>query len=535
MKTFLRASIPLLVAAAHAGPAVAAGNFNYLTQPGDSLWSVAAQFLRQPTDWPVLQRENSVNDPLRLPVGQILRIPLRLLRLDSMPARVAAVRGDAKASGQAIAVGAKLGAGQEIVTGSDGFVAVDMADGSRLLVQPGSRLKLDNLQGSPGAGLYRTRLELLNGRVDNEVSKQKDTEAGYRLHTPAAVIAVRGTGFRVAAADKMAQAEVTEGEIGVKGVQRMKVKGRPVAVRAGEGLVVAAEQPVSAAVPLLPAPDFSGLAERWERVALRVPFPAVPGAVSYRAQLAGDAAFRQMLAEGVFKNPEAKFAEVQDGKVWLRVRAIAANGLEGKDAVLALTVKARPEPPFGTSPPVGVPIRGEDVKFGWTRAEGAASYRMQVGACGEFNTPVKEVAGLVEPAWQASLPPGRYAWRVSSVKADGDAGPYGDAVPFEMRPAPANPEPPKVGGNDLEFSWAGETGQKFRLQLARDAAFSQGVVERELAEPRLILPRPEAGVWYMRVRATDPDGFVGPWTATQSFEVPARPWWLLLLLLPALL
>jgi hypothetical protein len=41
----------------------------------------------------------------------------------------------------------------------------------------------------------------------------------------------------------------------------------------------------------------------------------------------------------------------------------------------------------------------------------------------------------------------------------------------------------------------------------------------------------------MRVRATDPDGFVGPFTSPQKFEVPMPPppWWLLLLLLPAVL
>jgi hypothetical protein len=40
----------------------------------------------------------------------------------------------------------------------------------------------------------------------------------------------------------------------------------------------------------------------------------------------------------------------------------------------------------------------------------------------------------------------------------------------------------------------------------------------------------------MRVRATDPDGFVGPYTAVQRFEVPAPPpWFLLLFLIPLLL
>jgi hypothetical protein len=41
----------------------------------------------------------------------------------------------------------------------------------------------------------------------------------------------------------------------------------------------------------------------------------------------------------------------------------------------------------------------------------------------------------------------------------------------------------------------------------------------------------------MRVRATDDDGFVGPFTRPQRIEIPPRPWpwWPLLLLLPALI
>jgi hypothetical protein len=42
----------------------------------------------------------------------------------------------------------------------------------------------------------------------------------------------------------------------------------------------------------------------------------------------------------------------------------------------------------------------------------------------------------------------------------------------------------------------------------------------------------------MRVRATDPDGYVGPFTTAQRIEVPeapVRPWWLLFLLLLPLL
>ena len=48
------------------------------------------------------------------------------------------------------------------------------------------------------------------------------------------------------------------------------------------------------------------------------------------------------------------------------------------------------------------------------------------------------------------------------------------------------------------------------------------------SEARLALPKPTAGEYYVRVRATDPDGFVGQWSSPQRFVVEEpRPWWLI--------
>jgi hypothetical protein len=532
MKTCFRASLLAILVAA-ALPALAGEDFIYATREGDNLWDISTRLLRNPADWQILQKKNAVAEPRHLPVGFMLRIPKNLLRFDAAPARVAVVRGDARRTSGQLQEGATLSSGEEVVTGKDSYVALDLADGSRLVLQPESKLRLDALQGAKGAGIYRTRLDLRSGRVENQVAKQQDTESGYRLRTPAAVIAVRGTGFRVAAeSDKQARAEVTEGVVKVRGGKGK----RAVAVSAGEGLVVTSDAPIVPAVPLLLAPDLSGLPPILDRVLVRLSFPALAGAVGYRAQLAEDEAFRRIVADGVFQGPVAKFSGVADGKLWLRVRGVAENGLEGLDAVRAVTLKARPEPPFASLPKPAGKVRGEAVNFQWTNAEGAASYDLQVASCGDFSQPVQEAKAIAGTSWQSGkLPPGNYAWRVASVRADGDHGPYGDGIPFELRPMPANPEAPKLDGNQMDFAWPAEPGQRFELELARDSKFADAPTQLKLDEPRVSLPRPDAGIWFMRVRATDPDGFVGPWTATQSFEGPARPWWLLLGLLPLVL
>jgi hypothetical protein len=37
------------------------------------------------------------------------------------------------------------------------------------------------------------------------------------------------------------------------------------------------------------------------------------------------------------------------------------------------------------------------------------------------------------------------------------------------------------------------------------------------------VPLPSHGTYYMRYRAIDPDGFVGPYIAAQRFQVPELP------------
>ena len=74
------------------------------------------------------------------------------------------------------------------------------------------------------------------------------------------------------------------------------------------------------------------------------------------------------------------------------------------------------------------------------------------------------------------------------------------------------------------------------MQLAKDPEFAELLLERATVDPSVAVPRPEAGEYFMRVQAIEPDAYAGPFGAPQRFVVPGSSgWWMLLLLLPIVL
>ena len=76
------------------------------------------------------------------------------------------------------------------------------------------------------------------------------------------------------------------------------------------------------------------------------------------------------------------------------------------------------------------------------------------------------------------------------------------------------------------FAWGGEPGQRFDYQFAEDEAFATIAAAGQVDAPELKLPRPAPGAYFLRIRAIDPDGFVGAYSASQQVIVPAElpPW-----------
>lgn len=486
----------------------------HVAESGDTLIGLGRRLLAEPRRWRDVARLNRLANPDRIPVGLPLRIPLAWMRTEPRPAELLGRIGSVQAPAQ-------LDEGSELVTGDDGHAVVRLVDGTVLRLRPGSRLGLTESRVVPGTPVTRAGARLGAGRVEVEAAPARRGEPGFRIETPQGVLGVRGTQFRVASETDRARTrgEVTEGAVAVDAAGAGRGTGQR--VEAGFGTVVGNDGRVAPPVPLLPPPDLTALPPLQERVLVRIGVPALPGAQAWRVQVARDAAFDAVLADLRTEGAELRIAGLPDGDYRLRLRGIDALGLEGRDAEAGFRLKARPEPPLPSQPAPQERRFGGRVEFRWAANADAGSYRLQLAADAGFAAPLRDLADLRDAqAVLEGLPPGRYHWRLRSVRPDGDLGPWGDPGTFELRPEPPAPPRPAVDDQGVRFAWQGLPGQTFDVQVARDEAFTALLVDRRWAETAVSIPRPPSGRYWVRVRAIDPDGFVGPFGGAQYFDVP---------------
>ena len=495
-------------------------HLNYLVQPGDTLIGLGRRQLVDPRQWPLLARDNALPNSNHIRPGQVLRLPLGLLRSEPVLATVLSVSGQVRqgASGAAVAVGAEVAEGGQLQTGEDGNATVRLVDGTVLRLRAGSQLGLRESRRYPGLGQVRSSVQLERGRVEVQSPKSNGGQPGFEVRTPQGVMGVRGTDFRVAAdaARQRTLAEVLEGAINAEGARSAQRVG------AGQGSVVDAAGSVLPPVALLPGPDLALLPALQQRPLLRFDYPSLPGAVAYRAQLSRDDSFESVLADFTLAAPPLRWPGLPDGRYVLRLRAQDALGLEGRHADHRFTLKARPEPPLLLQPAPGARLVG-GVDFRWAANPEATLYWLQVARDPTFTDLVVDRRDLAEPSASAEgLAPGLYHWRVTSLRNPQDAGPPGDASSFELRPTPPLAPPPssQVDDQGVRLDWTGQPGQQFDLQIARDAGFTQTELSRRLAEPGLSFEPPRSGRFHIRLRTIEADGYVGPYGSGQFFDVP---------------
>lgn len=511
------------------GHGARAEEWHYTVRPGDTIWNVTAEHLARMDYWPKLQALNRVADPERLPPGMKLRIPIIWLKRLPATAQIVASRGQAQvvvaATDRTVPAspGMSLESGDVVLTGPDGNVTLEFPDGSRSLLQANSQLSLKGVQSYGETRVVDTLLHLLRGRTENRVTPRPASGPRYEISTPVATSAVRGTRYRLAmdADAATARTEVLEGAVAFESRRRLRT------VAKGFGALAETGQPPAPPVPLLAPPDVARLPPVVTRVPIQSEFPALKGAVAYRAQIAPDDRFDTLLFDGVASSPAVRGPDLPDGDYVLRVRGIGAEGLEGRDAYHRFRLHARPEPPFLIRPPHQGAALEQSLAFEWAEPARAAAYRFQLAGDESFAAPLLDVAEhrATRLTPDRPLAPGLYYWRVAVRDSAGRMGPFGDPQSFRLQPTPAM-QPPEVTAESMTFRWsAGLPGQQYEFQLARDLAFEEIVVSRRVPEPQLTVPRPESGFHYLRMRTVEADGRVGPYGPVQRIDVPPASYW----------
>ncbi len=419
--TLLPLVAALAVLPAWANPVALDANapeWRYTLRPGDTLIGLSIRYLADPGIWPQLQKHNRITHPRRLIPGSTLHIPLAWLRHEPAPATVMAVTGQVRLNlpnstdERAAQIGEQLTSGTVLTTAANSSVTLRFADGSVMVLQPAAQLSLDSVSVYAGGGMVDTRLRLQKGRV--EIGANPDRAQGSRLQviTPSAVAAVRGTRFRVSADAAITREETLEGEVA------LEASGEQVAVPGGQGTLAEAGKPPRPPVALLSAPDVTQLPVRLDALPMRFTLPFQAGAVSWLGQIAEDVQFEKLLLEETSAKPQLSFADLPDGRYQLRVRAADDQGLQGRDAVHAFELDARPFAPLLNAP--GSRVRTAQPEMQWSGVVGASAYQVQVARDAAFaDTLLSEKTDTIRLKPANDLKPGGYFWRVASVDDSG--------------------------------------------------------------------------------------------------------------------
>lgn len=505
-----------------------ASDWIFVVNKDDTLWGFSQQNLKNVNRWKDLQRINNIADPRRLLPGTRIRVPLDWIKEQVSKAEVVALvgsgthihRGDAE---KPLRVGGQIRLGDEVVVSAGSSTLIQFADGTQITLHENSHVRFNYLSQYGESGMVDTRFRLERGRVDTRAKPAVGKASRFEIQTPSATAAVRGTSFRTTLkdSDNISRIEVLEGAVAVTGaVGRRKIA-------AGYGTRVEPNRAPVKPKKLLPAPEFDFTPSPVREAHRLLHWQAVEAASHYRLELSATASFETIIWARDAEQAKSALPDVPDGDYFIRVRGVDALGIEGFSSTRPLTLDLHPSPPFSLAPTHHKKLYGDVPVLRWTAADEAAEYKLQVAQSDDFSSPlITEQLSTTDYTANPLPERGEFFWRVASVSASGEQGPFGITQQFIRSPIPSAPEA-SVEQEGKRISWgAGEKDQRFQLQVATDADFAELVSDQILQSHSWHMEEEINQVHYLRVRVIESDGFAGPWGALQRLYPPQDYDWL---------
>jgi hypothetical protein len=393
---------------ASAAPRVGEPPVAYVVKRGDTLHDLAARYLIGPSAAVEIQRLNRIADPRRIPIGRKLSIPAALLRSEPIVARLAAYSGPVNVQGPGagpIRREMEIREAFVLSTGANAFLTFELPDGSRTTLPSQSRIRILRLRHILLTGAVQRDLRLEDGRSSSVVTPMSKPASRFRIETPLTVSAVRGTEFRINhdAAAARSTLEVIEGEVG-EGAGPKETR-----VAAGFGLGVT---PGGSSEPLAlaPRPTLIDPSRPQDEPAVAFSLSPQAGASAYRAQIARDAGFIDILSEVTSETSNLAFGALDNGTYFARFTAIDGAGLEGLPATYAFERRLNA---LGLDSPTAIAGARRQYLFKWRSTGGAPERFRFVLTRADGTRAVIDQADLTERQIVVTeLPPGAYSWRV---------------------------------------------------------------------------------------------------------------------------
>ena len=507
-------------------PSTSAPEWRYSVRPGDNLIQFSKRHLINPDDWRVLQKLNKIKNPQRMQLGQILRVPLHLVKQLAAPAEIVLATGQAgilKADKTVVAVtiGQQLSAGTELITGENSKLNIKFADGSIVSMQPKSTMKLDTLSMYSGGGMVDTKLRLQQGKVETEANPAHLQGNQMQIITPTAVAAVRGTKFRVSADVVSIKQETLEGKVA------LLAAGAEVAVDKGFGSLSEGGNAPLPPILLLPAPATGNLPIRLEAVPVVFNMSAQDGAVAWLGKVSNEPQFNNILDEQLSQGSNLSFSDLPDGKYYLKVRAKDKQGLEGYDATHEFNLNARPFAPKAAAPVQAATVREANPELTWTKIEQVNEYLLELARDADFKQ-ILDSRRVIDTVYkiEKNLEPGQYFWRLASIDGATDQGPYAVASSFTYKAKPNKPDisqlKVKVLRNRVFVSTINPPeGLVYEAVLQNEVNKQANVWRATGLNGEFDFLLKEYGKQTLLLRLVDADGVAGP-DAVHEFNAPPQ-------------
>ena len=416
------AALPFSHSSAQTGSATAqAGEtVSYRFRSGDTLLALASKYFRQQTDYLQVQRLNNISDPRRIRVGTVLKIPYKILKFSKESANVIAYRGPVRIAGANIGpqprepvLNEAIEEGSGLATGADASLSLSTSDGSIITMPSNSVMRITKLRRILLNDSIDIEYALDEGGVRTKVQPARKAEDRYRVRTPSAVSAVRGTDFRnrFDPVSNKSFAELLEG-----GLQVATNDNGDTALLPGFGAAIS-DQGLKTEALLSPPVILSGQGvQREEDIVFAV--APVEGAQRYRLVVAKDSGFINVVAEAENDAPKVIVSNLDNGNYFAKVTAFSKTGLEGLPTKQAFRRRLNN---------VSAKAAQEDdgFAFRWTSSGSERKlYRFQLFTtkdvdAEDFSTgegpPLVDEAALTQTKVSvSSLPAGKYYWRVGT-------------------------------------------------------------------------------------------------------------------------
>ena len=306
-----------------------------------------------------------------------------------------------------------------VVTNDSGFVSATLSNGSVINVQPQSRVSLRVLTCLPGDPDCTFTLQSDKGAVSADVQTRDGQTNQFRIETPYASAAVRGTIFDFEADDSELLVGVTEGEVAVS------AQSDELSLPVGFGARTDANAGVGAPVQLLASPEFLPTLERLSEED-KVAWNAVAGAQGYLLTVSGDASGKQEIYRENLDNTVHDLRELPAGEAFVRVRSLDENRLRGFTGVRTLNiVDIDPELP---RPELAMDQSSDQIYVSLKDRAGSLNHELQFSTESDFSQLVSVEIPPDGGAVQQLKPNTRFYVRARAIGDSSTVGGYSEAI-----------------------------------------------------------------------------------------------------------